>query len=132
MADDQVKGTSTVSNGADKDAARFRTAPTRPGAEWHADIDSYGPAGPAGAGNATLVDQVTISPRAGASFRATPFHDQSSAISGLAPLGGQPASAPPPQPSRWSRWSPTRTALAIAVRAGFTALMLGKKLVSTT
>ena len=36
------------------------------------------------------------------------------------------------QPSRCSRWSPTRTALAIAVRAGFTALMLGKKLVSTT
>ena len=36
------------------------------------------------------------------------------------------------QLSRWSRWSPTRTALAIAVRAGFTALMLGKKLVSTT
>ena len=35
-------------------------------------------------------------------------------------------------PSRWSRWSPTRTALAIAVRAGLTALMLGKKLVSTT
>ena len=38
----------------------------------------------------------------------------------------------PAQPSRWSRWSPTRMALAIAVRAGFTALMLGKKLVSTT
>ena len=40
--------------------------------------------------------------------------------------------ASPAQPSRWSRWSPTRMALAIAVRAGFTALMLGKKLVSTT
>ncbi len=36
------------------------------------------------------------------------------------------------QPSRESRWSPTRRALAIAVRAGFTAPMLGKKLVSTT
>ena len=29
-------------------------------------------------------------------------------------------------------WSPTRMALAIAVRAGFTALMLGKMLVSAT
>ena len=37
-----------------------------------------------------------------------------------------------PRPSRASRWSPTRMALAIAVRAGLTALMLGKKLVSTT
>src|SRR6185312_6606537 len=35
-------------------------------------------------------------------------------------------------PIRSSRWSPTRTALAIAVSAGFTAPMLGKKLVSTT
>src|SRR5690349_17922772 len=33
---------------------------------------------------------------------------------------------------RLSRCSPTRTALAMAVRAGFTAPMLGKKLVSTT
>ena len=37
-----------------------------------------------------------------------------------------------PAPSRSSRWSPTRSALAIAVSAGFTAPMLGKKLVSTT
>ena len=35
-------------------------------------------------------------------------------------------------PMRASRWSPTRMALAIAVSAGFTAPMLGKKLVSTT
>jgi len=35
-------------------------------------------------------------------------------------------------PSRSSRWSPTRSAFAMAVRAGFTAPMLGKKLVSTT
>src|SRR5215470_1088944 len=34
--------------------------------------------------------------------------------------------------SRSRRWSPTRSALAIAVSAGFTAPMLGKKLVSTT
>jgi hypothetical protein len=33
---------------------------------------------------------------------------------------------------RPSRCSPTRMALAMAVRAGFTAPMLGKKLVSTT
>ena len=39
---------------------------------------------------------------------------------------------PAGQPSRPSRWSPTRNAFAIAVRAGFTAPMLGKKLVSTT
>ena len=36
------------------------------------------------------------------------------------------------QPSRDSRCSPTLRAFAIAVRAGFTAPMLGKKLVSTT
>ena len=35
-------------------------------------------------------------------------------------------------PSRSSRWSPTRSAFAIAVSAGFTALDDGKKLVSTT
>src|SRR5262249_38343507 len=35
-------------------------------------------------------------------------------------------------PRRSSRWSPTRIAFAIAVRAGFTALDDGKKLVSTT
>ena len=42
------------------------------------------------------------------------------------------ASRPDDAPSRSRRWSPTRSALAIAVRAGFTAPMLGKKLVSTT
>ena len=36
------------------------------------------------------------------------------------------------QRSRASRWSPTRSAFAMAVSAGFTAPMLGKKLVSTT
>src|SRR6266702_6324412 len=35
-------------------------------------------------------------------------------------------------PSRSSKWSPTRSAFAIAVSAGFTALLDGKKLVSTT
>ena len=37
-----------------------------------------------------------------------------------------------PHPSRSVRCSPTRMALAMAVRAGLTAPMLGKKLVSTT
>lgn len=36
------------------------------------------------------------------------------------------------QPSRSTRWSPTRRAFAMAVRDGLTAPMLGKKLVSTT
>ena len=40
--------------------------------------------------------------------------------------------AQPSRPSRSSRWSPTRSAFAIAVSDGFTAPMLGKKLVSTT
>jgi hypothetical protein len=35
-------------------------------------------------------------------------------------------------PMRSSRWSPTRIAFAIAVSAGLTAPILGKKLVSTT
>src|SRR4030095_6827282 len=49
----------------------------------------------------------------------------------------------PPAPTGWrsgsvdapslsAMWSPTRIAFAIAVSAGFTAPMLGKKLVSTT
>ena len=36
------------------------------------------------------------------------------------------------EPMRSSRWSPTRSAFAMAVRAGLTAPILGKKLVSTT
>ena len=36
------------------------------------------------------------------------------------------------QPRRSSKWSPTCRVLAIAVNEGFTAAMLGKKLVSTT
>ena len=51
----------------------FRTAPTRPGAEWHADIDSYDPAGPAGAAKRHAGDQVTVGPRSVAIFRATPL-----------------------------------------------------------
>jgi hypothetical protein len=42
------------------------------------------------------------------------------------------AAASVPAPMRSSRWSPTRSEFAIAVRAGFTAPMLGKTLVSTT
>jgi hypothetical protein len=58
-------------------------------------------------------------------------HDASSVVA-------RPASDPhvvalaPVAPSRWRRWSPTRSALAMAVRAGLTAPMLGKQLVSTT
>ena len=37
-----------------------------------------------------------------------------------------------PAPSRSSRWSPTRNALAIIVNVGFTAELDGKKLPSTT
>ena len=47
--------------------------------------------------------------------------------------GSRPSMAiPTGQASRARRWSPTRSALAMAVSAGFTAPMLGKKLVSTT
>src|SRR6185436_178663 len=48
------------------------------------------------------------------------------------PAPAATASRPDDAPRRSRRWSPTRMALAIAVRAGFTAPMLGKKLVSTT
>ena len=48
-------------------------------------------------------------------------------------LHGRPAeSVSAYAPRRSSRWSPTRIAFAIAVSAGLTAPMLGKKLVSTT
>src|ERR1041385_1747075 len=36
------------------------------------------------------------------------------------------------QPSRSNKWSPTRNAFAMIVRAGFTAPLDGKKLASTT
>jgi hypothetical protein len=52
------------------------------------------------------------------------------------PLGQVNRHAPlrcgPRAPRRSRRWSPTRRALAMAVSAGLTAPMLGKKLVSTT
>jgi isoamylase len=41
----------------------FVLPPTRPAAEWHAEIDSYDPAAPAGAGEHHAGDQVTIGPR---------------------------------------------------------------------
>ena len=41
----------------------FVLPPTRPGAEWHAEIDSYDPAAPAGAGERHAGDQVTVGPR---------------------------------------------------------------------
>ena len=51
----------------------FTLPPTRPGAEWHAEIDSYDPAAPAGAGKRHAGDQVTVGPRSVAVFRATPL-----------------------------------------------------------
>ena len=68
------------------------------------------------------------------------WHASVNAICARAHGTGSTASMPPPEPSelmppapsRSSRWSPTRRALAMAVSAGFTAPMLGKKLVSTT
>ncbi len=48
------------------------------------------------------------------------------------PVPGGPVGTGSAHPRRSIRCSPTRRALAIAVRAGFTAPMLGKKLVSTT
>jgi len=41
----------------------FVLPPTRPGAEWHAEIDSYDPAAPAAAAKHLVGDQVTVGPR---------------------------------------------------------------------
>jgi len=51
----------------------FTLPPTRPGAEWHAEIDSYDPAAPAEAAERHAGDQVTVGPRSVAVFRATPL-----------------------------------------------------------
>ena len=70
-----------------------------------------------------------LRPRApGAPRRPTPSPPASAAGG---PPGCRPDAGVSGRAAR-SRWSPTRRALAIAVRAGFTAPMLGKKLVSTT
>jgi isoamylase len=50
----------------------FTLPPTRSGAEWHAEVDSYDPAAPAGAGKREAGDQVTVGPRSVAVLRATP------------------------------------------------------------
>jgi isoamylase len=50
----------------------FALPATRPGAEWHAEIDSYDPAAPAAAAKLQAGDQVTVGPRSVAVFRATP------------------------------------------------------------
>ena len=44
---------------------------TRPGADWHAEIDSYDPAAPAGAARRHAGDQVTVGPRSVAVFLST-------------------------------------------------------------
>jgi isoamylase len=41
----------------------FVLPPTRPDAEWHAEIDSYDPTAPAGAGKRHVGNQVTVGPR---------------------------------------------------------------------
>ncbi len=41
----------------------FALPAARPDAEWHAEIDSYDPAAPAGAGKRQVGDQVTVGPR---------------------------------------------------------------------
>jgi glycogen operon protein len=41
----------------------FVLPPTKPGAEWHAEIDSYDPAAPAAAAKHLVGDQVTVGPR---------------------------------------------------------------------
>jgi isoamylase len=51
----------------------FTLPSTRPGAEWGAEIDSYAPAVPPGAGKQHAGDQITVGPRSVAVFRATPF-----------------------------------------------------------
>ncbi len=48
------------------------------------------------------------------------------------PVTGGAVRARSAHPMRSARCSPARMALAMAIRAGFTAPMLGKKLVSTT
>jgi isoamylase len=50
----------------------FVLPPTRPGAEWHAEIDSHDPTAPAGAARRHAGDQVTVGPRSVVVFRATP------------------------------------------------------------
>src|SRR5262249_52735005 len=59
-------------------------------------------------------------------------HDVVSVVPGAHEATGASFDAATLAPIRSSRWSPTRSALPIAVRAGLTAPMLGKKLVSTT
>jgi glycogen operon protein len=56
---------------------KFVLPPTRPGAEWHAEIDSHDPAAPAGAAERRAGDQVTVGPRSVAVFRSTPLRDHS-------------------------------------------------------
>ena len=48
----------------------FTLPPTRPDAEWQAEIDSYDPAASAGAATRSAGDQVTAGPRSVAVLRA--------------------------------------------------------------
>jgi isoamylase len=49
----------------------FVLPPARPDAEWHAAIDSYNPAAPAGTAGHRAGDQVTVGPRSVAVFQST-------------------------------------------------------------
>ena len=79
-------------------------------------------------------DVVVLSePLRAAEAGEAPAHDHYVTVLARAHDGAFPSAATDARADkRSSRWSPTRSALAIAVSAGFTAPMLGKKLVSTT
>jgi glycogen operon protein len=51
----------------------FVLPPTRPDAEWQAEIDSYDPTAPAGAATRHAGVQVSVGPRSVAVFRAAPL-----------------------------------------------------------
>ena len=52
---------------------------TRPGAQWHAEIDSYDPAAPAGAGAHSAGEQVTVGPRSSSCCAPTHHAEHSQA-----------------------------------------------------
>jgi glycogen operon protein len=64
----------------------FALPRTRPGAQWHAEIDTHDPAAPATAQARQAGDQVTVAPRSVAVFRATRL--PLCAVGGVAALRG--------------------------------------------
>jgi glycogen operon protein len=61
---------------------------TRPGAQWHAEIDSYDPAAPAGAGAHSAGERVTVGPRSVTVLRASPPRPPSPAAGLRGPARG--------------------------------------------